>query len=170
MTQPCIGLFGTCDSNSWRDPFMVRYQELRIEHFNPMVNDWHPGMVPLEAQHLAEDEIILFPILGWSYGEGSLSELGFGPLKALRQNKNRSFVFLIETQLHERLTDPDRCKASLRARNLVLGHLKELDPTTSIGWTPWTRCSRQAWSYIRSTQACGDYGHRSLTWVNGVYT
>jgi len=59
MTQPCIGLFGTCDKHRWRDAFIARYQELRIEHFNPMVDDWHPGMVPLEAQHLAEDEIIL---------------------------------------------------------------------------------------------------------------
>jgi hypothetical protein len=123
----CIGLFGTCDNNRWRDSFMAKYTELGIEFFNPMVDDWHPGMVPLEAQHLANDEIILFPILGWSYGEGSLSELGFGPLKAMRQNKNRSFVFFIEVSLHERLTDPDRCKASLRGRKLILGHLTELD-------------------------------------------
>jgi hypothetical protein len=45
----------------------------------------------------------------------------------MRQNMNRSFVFCIETTLHKRLTDPDRCKASLRSRKLVLGHLKELD-------------------------------------------
>lgn len=121
-----IGLFGTCDNNPWRDPFMDAYNELGISYFNPMVADWHPGLVAEEAKHLAEDEVILFPVLGWSYGEGSLSELGFGPLHATRQNMNRSFVFFIETELHERLTDPDRCKASLRARKLVLGHLKEL--------------------------------------------
>jgi hypothetical protein len=91
-----------------------------------MVDDWHPGLVAEEAKHLAEDEVILFPVLGWSYGEGSLSELGFGPLKAMRQNMHRSFVFYIETTLHERLTDPERCKASLRARKLLLGHLSEL--------------------------------------------
>jgi len=106
---------------------MAKYDLLGIPYFNPMVDDWHPGMVPLEAQHLAEDEVIVFPVLGWSYAEGSLSELGFGPLKAMRQNRNRSFVYLIETELHERLTDPDRCKASLRARKLLLGHLKEID-------------------------------------------
>jgi hypothetical protein len=122
----CIGLFGTCDKNRWRDPFMAKYEELGLEYFNPMVDDWNPGMVPLEAKHLAEDEIVLFPILGWSYAEGSLSEMGFGPLKAMRQNFQRSFVFYIEMELHERLTDPDRCKASLRARKLVLGHLEEV--------------------------------------------
>ena len=106
---------------------MARYDELGIPYFNPMVDNWHAGLVPLEAQHLAEDEIIMFPILGWSYAEGSLSEMGFGPLKAMRQNINRSFVYLIETVLHERLTDPERCKASLRSRKLLLGHLKELD-------------------------------------------
>jgi hypothetical protein len=121
-----IGLFGTCDKNPWRDSFMERYTALGIPFFNPMVDDWHPGMAPLEAKHLAEDEIILFPVLGWSYAEGSLSEMGFGPLKAMRQNANRSFVFLIETELHERLTDPERCKASLRSRKLLLGHLAEL--------------------------------------------
>jgi hypothetical protein len=106
---------------------MSKYDELGIEYFNPMVDNWNPGMVPLEAKHLAEDEVVLFPILGWSYAEGSLSEMGFGPLKAMRQNFQRSFIFFIETTLHERLTDADRCKASMRSRNLVLGHLKELD-------------------------------------------
>jgi hypothetical protein len=122
-----IGLFGTCDGNLWRDTFMAKFEELGIPYFNPVVKDWHPGLVAEEAKNLAENELILFPILGWSYGEGSLSEMGFGPLKAMRQNKNRSFVFLIETELHERLTDPERCKASMRARKLLLGHLAELD-------------------------------------------
>lgn len=106
---------------------MAKYDALGIPYFNPMVDDWHPGLVAEEASNLANDEIILFPVLGWSYGEGSLSEMGFGPLKAMRQNSNRSFVFLIETELDERLTDPDRCKASLRARKLLLGHLAELE-------------------------------------------
>lgn len=123
----CIGLFGTCDKNPWRDDFMVKYRSWGYDFFNPMVDDWHPGLVATEAKHLAEDDIVLFPILGWSYGVGSLSELGFGPLRALRQNKNRSFVFYIETELHERLTDPDRRKDSFNARKLVLGHLREIN-------------------------------------------
>jgi hypothetical protein len=79
---------------------------------------WH------NAESLAEDW--LYDRVLWSYAEGSLSEMGFGPLKAMRQNFQRSFVFFIETELHERLTDPERCKASLRARKLVLGHLEEV--------------------------------------------
>lgn len=123
----CIGLFGTCDNVRWRDSFMKRYDELGIQYFNPMVDNWHPGMVPLEAQHLAEDEVILFPILKDSYGLGSLSEIGFGPLKALRQNKNRSFVILIDDEVKEELrADAARAKDSKRGRALVKGHLKEL--------------------------------------------
>jgi len=122
-----IGLFGTCDNHRWRDKFIALYEDLSIPYFNPMVDDWHPGMVAEEARHLAEDEIILFPVLGWSYGHGSLSEIGFGPLRAMRQNKHRSFVIYIETELDERLTDPDSRKHSLNARKLVLGHLKELN-------------------------------------------
>lgn len=100
-----IGLFGTCDNIKWRDPFMARYAELGIAYFNPMVDDWNPGMVALEAEHLAQDPIILFPILKDSYGQGSLSEIGFGPLKA---------------------ADPARAKDSNRSRKLVKGHLQAL--------------------------------------------
>ncbi len=121
-----VGLFGTCDKNRWRDSFMEQYKTQGIDYFNPMVDDWHPGLVAEEAKHLAEDAIILFPILGWSYGVGSLSELGFGPLRAMRQNSHRSFILYIEEELHERLDDPARCKDSFNARKLVLGHLKGL--------------------------------------------
>lgn len=108
---------------------MARYEELEISYFNPMVDDWHPGMVALEAQHLAEDQVVLFPILKESYGLGSLSEIGFGPLKALRQNKNRSFIIMIDKEVTEELKAQDamRAKNSRNARALVLGHLKDLD-------------------------------------------
>ena len=125
----CIGLFGTCDKIRWRDPFMQKYDELGIKYFNPMVDNWHPGMVPLEAEHLKEDPIILFPVLALSYGLGSLSEIGFGPLKALRQNKYRSFVILVDDDVTEELKAKDEAKAkdSLRSRKLVKGHLKGLN-------------------------------------------
>lgn len=123
-----IGLFGTCDNIKWRDPFMAHYDELGIPYFNPMVDDWHPGLVALEAEHLAQDPIILFPVLGESYGLGSLSEIGFGPLKALRQNRYRSFVILIDDEVTEALktADPARAKDSNRSRKLVKGHIKGL--------------------------------------------
>jgi len=125
--QICIGLFGTCDKIRWRDPFMAAYDAKGVSYFNPMVDNWHPGMVPLEAQHLAEDPIILFPILKDSYGLGSLSEVGFGPLRALRQNKYRSFVVLIDDDVTDALkADALRAKDSTRGRALVKGHLKNM--------------------------------------------
>jgi hypothetical protein len=124
-----IGLFGTCDNIKWRDPFMAKYAELGIPYFNPMVDDWHPGMVALEADPLAQDPIILFPVLKESYGLGSLSEIGFGPLKAVRQNRYRSFVILIDDDVTEELraADAARAKDSKRSRALVKGHLKGLN-------------------------------------------
>jgi hypothetical protein len=124
----CIGLFGTCDNVRWRDAFMEKYDALGISYFNPMVDNWHPGLVAEEAKHLAEDALILFPILRDSYGQGSLSEVGFGPLRALRENKHRSFVVLIDEDLAEPLmADAARAKDSLRSRKLVREHIKNLD-------------------------------------------
>ncbi len=126
--QPCIGLFGSCDKIRWRDPFMSKYEFLGIKYFNPMVDDWNPGMVPLEAEHLAEDQIILFPILRETYGQGSLSEVGLGPLRAIRQNVHRSFVVLIDEDLDASLMgDAARAKDSIRSRKLVKGHLKNIN-------------------------------------------
>jgi len=127
-SEICVGLFGTCDNVRWRDAFMAKYAEEGIAYFNPMVDDWHPGMIPLEAKHRAEDPIIIFPVLKESYGLGSLSEIGFGPLKAIRQNKYRSFVVMIDDDVTDALKQQDaaRAKASRSSRALVKGHLKDL--------------------------------------------
>ncbi len=69
-----VGLFGTCGGSLWREPFEAKYNEQGIVFFNPQVDDWNPSMADIEAQHLAEDEIILFPITGETYGTGSLAE------------------------------------------------------------------------------------------------
>lgn len=126
MSDLCIGLFGTCDNIRWRDAFMSEYDRLGVTYFNPMVDDWHPGCIPEEKRHLEEDPIILFPVLGGSYGQGSLSELGFGPLRALAANRFRSFVILIDDELSDRLDDEGRRKDSLRSRKLVKAHIKGL--------------------------------------------
>lgn len=123
----CIGLFGTCDNVRWRDPFMKEFEAKGIEYFNPMVDDWKPELAAIEAQHLREDPIILFPVLSASYGQGSLSEMGFGPLRAMRQNANRSFVVLIDETLDEHLDDAACRKDSLRSRKLVKTHLLGLN-------------------------------------------
>lgn len=123
--KPCVGLFGTCDNVRWRDPFMAAYDAEGIPYFNPMVDNWHPGLIEDEKAHLENDPIVLFPVLSKSYGQGSLSELGFGIQRALRSSKGlRQFVALIDLDLDESLDDPNRRKDSIRSRKLVRGHIE----------------------------------------------
>ncbi len=127
-TKNTIGLFGTCDNVRWRDPFMECYTMNGIPYFNPMVDNWTSDCVPIEAHHLANDSIILFPVLDQSYGIGSLAEMGFGPLRATKQSFHRSFVVLIHPQVTQELQDKDpaMAKVSNRTRALVLGHLEKI--------------------------------------------
>lgn len=122
----CIGLFGTCGGSKWRDEFMRIYDNFKIPYFNPQVDDWKPEDAIEEAEHLAEDMIILFPVTSETYATGSLSEVGFSILNAIRLDDRRDFVIMIENKLDDTLTDEVARKESLRARALVLQHLKKL--------------------------------------------
>lgn len=123
----CVGLFGTCGGSRWRDAFMARYDELDITYYNPQVDDWKPEDAEIEAEHLADDMVILFPITGETYGTGSLAETGFSALQAIKLNKHRYFVVMIERDLDPSLDDPIMRKESIRARALVSKHLEKLD-------------------------------------------
>ncbi len=124
--MPTIGLFGTCGNSKWREPFIKKYKRLKIDFFNPQVADWNPECAEEEARHLAEDEIILFPVTRETYGMGSLSEVGFSILQAIRLDDRRDFVIMIEMELDPNLDDEITRKESLRARALVKQHLKKL--------------------------------------------
>ena len=121
-----IGLFGTCGRSSWRDRFIKKYTALGIPFFNPQVPNWKPEDAVKEAEHLANDEVILFPVTSETYATGSLSEVGFSILQAIRLDDRRDFVVMIEQKLDEDLSNPEARKESLRARALVLQHLKKL--------------------------------------------
>jgi len=140
----CVGLFGTCGNSKWRDKFMDDFESSTIDYFNPMVDDWKPEDAAIEADHLASDNIILFPITKETYGIGSLSEVGFGVLSAIKLDDRRDFVVMIDQTLDSSLMPRDgwkdleitplekdierglfeRSKDSLRSRALVLQHLK----------------------------------------------
>lgn len=122
----CVGLFGTCGGSRWRDEFIAKYEELGIEYYNPQVDDWKPEDAIVEAEHLAEDAVVLFPITGETYGTGSLAETGFSALQALKLNAHRDFVVMIEQDLDPSLDDPIARKESIRARALVRKHLQML--------------------------------------------
>jgi hypothetical protein len=119
-------MFGTCGDSKWREPFKKRYRARKINFYDPNKIDWSPEDAEEEARHLAEDEIILFPITDETYASGSLAEVGFSILQAIRLDDRRDFVILISPTLSPALTDTIARKESLRARALVKQHLKKL--------------------------------------------
>lgn len=122
----CIGLFGTCGGSKWRDSFKNRYDDLKIAYFDPNKPDWKETDAIVEAQHLATDDVILFPVTKETYGTGSLAETGFSILQAIRLDDRRDFVIMIEQNLVPELDNQLARKESLRARALVQQHLKKL--------------------------------------------
>lgn len=127
-TEVTVGMFGTCDNVPWRVPFMEKYDELGIAHFNPDAGDnWHPGMIEEENYYLNHGEIILFPILKESLGSGSLGEVGFSVQNVLRniQNGKRQFlIFLIDDDCTDmRKTDEERAR-SIKDRKLVKSKMR----------------------------------------------
>lgn len=121
-----IGLFGTCGGSRWREVFIERYNKEGISFFNPQVDDWKPEDAVEEARHLAEDQIILFPVTDETYAGGSLAETGFSILQAVRLDDRREFVIMISRNLVDTLDDQIARKESLRARALVNEHLRKL--------------------------------------------
>ena len=127
LVDVCVGLFGTCGGSHWRDPFMEAYQRQSIKFYNPQVADWRPELAAVEAHHLANDAVILFPVTGETYGSGSLAECGFSIVQAIRLDDRRDFVILIDRDLDPSLNDTAARKESLRARALVGQHLRKLN-------------------------------------------
>lgn len=139
----CIGMFGTCGGSQWRERlFIPKYDKLGIDWYNPQVEDWDPSLAEVEAEHLANDAIILFPVTGETYAFGSLAETGFSMLNAINLDDRREFVIYISQEidakdpkgavLDDRLAadgsqnPSSRAKDSLRTRALVKEHLKKL--------------------------------------------
>lgn len=126
---PTVGMFGTCGKSRWRLPFIERYTQKGVPFFNPQLppGTWKPECAVEEARHLAEDEVLLFPITSETYAVGSLAETGFSVLNAIKLDDRRFFIGLIHKTLDEDLmADGDRAKESLRARALVVEHLRKL--------------------------------------------
>jgi hypothetical protein len=106
---------------------MVAYDKIGIEYFNPQVDNWDPSLAEIEAQHLANDEVILFPVTNETYATGSLAEVGFSILNAISLDDRRDFVILIDPTLDESLKENAVAyKDSVRARALVKQHLIKL--------------------------------------------
>ena len=96
MKKITIGLFGTCGISQWRTPFIKKYSSLGIQYFNPVKSDWKVEDATIEAEHLANDEILLFPVTNETYAFGSLGEVGFSIMQALKLDERRDIVVMIE--------------------------------------------------------------------------
>lgn len=129
MKKPTIGLFGTCGRSTWRDSFIKEYERLGIQYFNPQKDDWKPEDAQIEAKHLANDEILLFPVTNETFAFGSLAETGFSILQAIKFNKRRELIVMIVPNVIASDTEVDQVqrKESCRARALVMAHLKKLN-------------------------------------------
>lgn len=128
MTKPTIGLFGTCGNSAWRKDFITAYEACGINYYNPQVENWTPECAIEEANHLVEDEIILFPVTSETYGCGSLGETGFSIMQAIRSNRNRFVVIMIEPLPDEALkSETAAYKESVRSRALIMAHLKKVN-------------------------------------------
>lgn len=124
--QPIIGLFGTCGDSTFRqDLFIPEYTRLQIPYFNPQVDDWKPELADIESDHLAHDVVQCWPVLGSTYGTGSLAEQGYSIASSLRApTPLPKFVIpMIEMDLSSVLTDEVAAKESIRARKLASTHL-----------------------------------------------
>lgn len=133
LSARTVGLFGTCGGSRWRDAFMARYEALGIPYFNPQVDNWTPELADVEAWHLANDSLVLFPITNETFAAGSLAETGFSALTATRTNENRFVMLYIDPTVDEASTaaNPQAAKDSVRARKLVLAHLKQ-NPVANV--------------------------------------
>lgn len=127
MTKPCIGLFGTCGISEWRYQFIKRYKMKNIEFFNPQKEGWQPEDAIIEAEHLVNDDIMLFPVTGETFGTGSLGEIGFSILSAIRSNDQRFVVVHVSPTLNPLLQqeNPVAAKESINARAIINAHLKK---------------------------------------------
>lgn len=124
--QPVVGLFGTCgDSTFRRELFIPEYERLGIEYFNPQVSDWKPKFAENEADHLAYDVVQCWPVLGSTYGCGSLAEQGFSVASSLRAPTPfpKFVIAMVEMELSDALTDEVARQESMRARRLAVAHL-----------------------------------------------
>ena len=81
---PAVGLFGTCGSSVWRDPFVETFRAKGVDYFNPQVADWTPELATVEADHLAGDAIVMMAVTGETVGAASLVEAGLLVARAIQ--------------------------------------------------------------------------------------
>jgi hypothetical protein len=122
--NPTIALFGTCGNSVWRNNFIKKYDQIGINYFNPLKEDWTPDDAIEEAKHLVTDDIILFPVTSETFGSASLAEIGFAVLSASK-TKDRHIIVLIDEKVNAKLMadNPQAAKESNNSRAIVRAHV-----------------------------------------------
>lgn len=125
-----VGLFGTCGNSRWRDKFITFLIDGDIEYFNPIKENWKMTDAKIEAEHLANDSIILFPVTNETLGLGSLGEVGFSILQAIKMNTDRNIIVMVDDFVSDEVYvdfDDTLIVESVKMRALVKAHLKKLN-------------------------------------------
>lgn len=70
-----VFLGGSCNPTTWRhDVAIPALEAADVAFYNPQVDDWHEGLVKLEADAKAESEVLLFVIDGQTRAIASILE------------------------------------------------------------------------------------------------
>lgn len=131
-----VGLFGTCGSSKWREPFIKRLDELGVSWYNPCREDWDAEE---DSFQLKNDRIILMPVTDETYGTGTLSESAFGVVTTLASvyQKSAKLVIYIAPEVkydeeNPNLSNSVAVKESNRARKIVAEHIKVFDNLPNV--------------------------------------
>ena len=126
-----VGLFGTCGDSKWRDSVIEDLEAAGLDYFNPLKDDWSPEDAVNEAEHMANDRIIVFAITGETFGVASLAELGLSAAQIV--TSDRTLIAYVAPECDEKArastSEPKRYKDSDNARKIVLAHLSEMQKT-----------------------------------------
>lgn len=115
----CIGLFGTCGGSKWRDSVILQLQRGGKLFFNPQLpegQNWTEKDGQVEAEHLAEDKVIMFVITNETPAYGSLAETGWAALRAEKHHQKIGFFIQLTGD-----------KEMDRPRKLVQAHILRLN-------------------------------------------
>lgn len=125
--MPTVGLFGTCGRSRWREPFIATFERAGIPFYNPQIapEAWTPDCIPEEHRHLVEDEIIVWPVTDETPGSGSLAEVGYSILEAVRSNRLRHVIVMIDDECRDPDATPAMLDDSKRARKLAKTRVAE---------------------------------------------
>ena len=123
-----IFLGGTCADTTWRDELMPMLDELGLDYFNPVVEDWTP-----ECQAIEEDEknnkcdIHLYVITKEMIGTYSIAEI----INSTWQSAiyGPTVKFTIFALLNEGMWD----KQELKSFDAIINLMSNIAPFNSVG-------------------------------------